>query len=332
VFRLAYNTNGLAHHRIVEALELLADFGYEGASITPDVGELDLYRPDRALLSDVRACAEERGLALTVETGARFLLDPRRKHHPTLLDADPAQRAKRVDMLCRSIDLCGDLGAELVSLWSGAAPKSSNESEVHGDLPQEIGPQVDTRDTASAGVDPRMDSRASARAGGDRHVTSRTDPALESLWDRLCTGLAIVIDHADSSGVRVAFEPEPGMFIERPSGFAELVARLGARGRRLGLCLDVGHLLVTRDLPVERVVRAHAREIVHVHLDDIRDGVHEHLMFGRGNLDLRAVLRSLIDVGYTGLAAVELSRDSHRGAQAAEEALSHLRRALVDTT
>jgi sugar phosphate isomerase/epimerase len=54
-------------------------------------------------------------------------------------------------------------------------------------------------------------------------------------------------------------------------------------------------------------------------------------MFGRGDLELRDVLRSLIDAGYAGMAAVELSRDSHRGAQAAEEALEHLRQAMLDT-
>jgi sugar phosphate isomerase/epimerase len=295
VFRLAYNTNGLAHHRILDALDLLAELGYEGVSITPDVGELDLYRLDRALVGEVRARAAEHGLALTIETGARYLLDPRRKHHPTLLDEDPRARSQRVDMLRRSIDLAVDLGADLVSLWSGAAPLSRDGASIHAD-----------------------DARAAQRA----------EHELESSWSRLCDGLVIVLDHAQATGVRVAFEPEPGMFIERPCGYAELVARLGSQGRRLGLCLDVGHLLVTRDLPVEDVVRRHASELAHVHLDDIHGSVHEHLMFGRGELDLRAALRSLIEVGYRGLAAVELSRDSHRGAQTAAEALSHVRRAL----
>jgi hypothetical protein len=39
--RFAYNTNGLAHHRPADALRLLADLGYAGAAVTPDVGALD---------------------------------------------------------------------------------------------------------------------------------------------------------------------------------------------------------------------------------------------------------------------------------------------------
>ena len=69
--------------------------------------------------------------------------------------------------------------------------------------------------------------------------------------------------------------------------------------------------------------------LAQVHLDDIKDGVHEHRMFGTGDLDLPGVLHALIEVGYDGMAAVELSRDAHRGPEAAAEAMEHLRSALV---
>jgi L-ribulose-5-phosphate 3-epimerase len=290
VFRLAYNTNGLAHHRILDSLRMLHELGYAGVAITPDVGQLDPFhlRPDE--VRDVRELAHELDLTLAVETGARFLLDPRRKHHPSLLDDDAAARARRVDFLKRSIDLARDLDADLVSIWSGAAPGGMHGDLVEDEVPHEV----------------------------------------ERLWVRLCESLRPVLAHARERKIELAFEPEPGMFVERPSGYLELARRLGDADEELGLCLDVGHLLVTGDLPVGSVIREMAPHLVHVHLDDVANGVHEHKMFGQGDLDLVEVLGALADAGYSGMAAVELSRDAHRGAQAAEEALVHLRKALAE--
>lgn len=284
LFRLAYNTNGLPHHRVLDALELLAELGYEGVAITPDAGLLDPYDLRAEEVSAVRLRAEELGLTLTLETGSRFLIDARRKHFPTLLEDASAERERRIDFLRRCVDLAADLDAGVVSLWSGAAPDG-------------------------------------ALAGGDGR-------GAEEAWERLCTGLVRVLDHARGQGVQLAFEPEPGMFVERPAQYEELVRRLGGDGDELGLCLDVGHLLCTGDLPVEDVVRRLANRLVQVHLDDVKDGLHVHRMFGEGDLDLRGALSALLEVGYDGLAAVELSRDGHRGPEAAREAMGHLRVAL----
>ncbi len=56
---------------------------------------------------------------MVVETGARYLLDPWRKHAPTLLHDD---RAIRVDFLRRAVAVGADLGAEAVSFWAGVRP------------------------------------------------------------------------------------------------------------------------------------------------------------------------------------------------------------------
>lgn len=120
--RVFYNTNGLAHHRLDEAIDLVADLGYDGIAITPDVQHLD---PRTATPRDVEAVAghlRRRGLGVSVQTGARYVLDPRRKHRPNLLEADAAGRAVRAEFLVRCLDIARDLGAPVLSFWSGVAP------------------------------------------------------------------------------------------------------------------------------------------------------------------------------------------------------------------
>ena len=43
--RYAYNTNGLANHRLDDALAFLADSGYAGVALTLDHGHLDPFAP-----------------------------------------------------------------------------------------------------------------------------------------------------------------------------------------------------------------------------------------------------------------------------------------------
>jgi sugar phosphate isomerase/epimerase len=285
MYRLGYNTNGLAHHRLDDALALLADTGYEGVALTLDVQHLDPFTATPKEVEEVRRRTEELGLSVAIETGARYVLDRNVKHAPNLLDEETAGRDRRVDFYARAAKIATGLGAEVVSIWAGSPSDGVN---------------------------------------ADSDDSERKD----ALWERLVEGTRKTLAACAESGVTLCFEPEPGMFIERPAGFVELKERLGSDGEELGMTLDVGHLLCTNDLPVGDVIRAHAAHIRHVHLDDIAGGVHEHRMFGEGDLDLPETLRALSEIGFEGMAAVELSRDSHRGAAAAEEAMQHLRSAI----
>jgi sugar phosphate isomerase/epimerase len=58
-------------------------------------------------------------LGVVIETGARFLLDPRHKHEPTLLSPAKEGRARRIEFLQRAIDICVACGGEAVSFWAG---------------------------------------------------------------------------------------------------------------------------------------------------------------------------------------------------------------------
>jgi sugar phosphate isomerase/epimerase len=128
---LGYNTNGLAHHDLLDAIVVLAEIGYRGVAITLDHGALNPY--DERTGKQIDAVAEllaKHKLAVIIETGARFLLDSRSKHEPTLVTADPTGRARRIDFLCRAIDISARVSAGCVSLWSGVVPDGAGVREA----------------------------------------------------------------------------------------------------------------------------------------------------------------------------------------------------------
>ena len=74
---LGYNTNGLAHHELFDAIRLLAEIGYRSVAITIDHTALPPYGSYNAQRRRrLRRLLDELGMRSVIETGARFLLDP----------------------------------------------------------------------------------------------------------------------------------------------------------------------------------------------------------------------------------------------------------------
>jgi D-psicose/D-tagatose/L-ribulose 3-epimerase len=157
MLRFAYNTNGAANHRLQDAVAIIADAGYDGIALTLDIHHIDplsegwIARTE-ALAKDLAA----RRLGCVIETGARFLLDPRRKHEPTLLTPTPEGRAQRVAFLHRAIDIGAILGAEAVSFWAGVPLPGVDLGEAGGWLKEGVGKVLDhaTRRGITAALEP----------------------------------------------------------------------------------------------------------------------------------------------------------------------------------
>lgn len=137
---LGYNTNGFPGHRLDDAVRILADLGYAGVALTPDVHHLDPFRSTPRDVDRFRNLLESKGMWVVIETGARFLLDPRRKHHPALLSREYGMRQ---DFLQRCIDLARDLGAPLISTWSGAGEEGIPEERQIRLLAERLAPVCD---------------------------------------------------------------------------------------------------------------------------------------------------------------------------------------------
>lgn len=93
---------------------------------------LDPFRTQASEIEQVRAHLERRGLGVTLESGARYLLDARKKHFPTLLSRDHA--GVRRQFLVKLMQMARDLGSPLVSIWSGIREKDTPEGDAAFDL------------------------------------------------------------------------------------------------------------------------------------------------------------------------------------------------------
>jgi sugar phosphate isomerase/epimerase len=262
----------MAHHGLPDSIRLLADIGYQSVAITID--HYALAPKDPLLPQEVRrlrTLLDGLKIRSVIETGARYLLDVRKRHEPTLVSADAADRARRVEFYKHAIRCAAELGSDCVSLWSGAVHDGAARDEAIG---------------------------------------------------RLLDGLHRVLDYAAGQGVDVGFEPEPGMLIDTMPHFDQLLERIPSSNLRL--TLDVGHLHCQREFPLVDQIRRRGRRIVNVHLEDMRAGTHEHLLFGEGEIDFPPVLAALDEVGYRGGLHVELSRHSHEAAAVAQRAYDFL--------
>lgn len=268
-FDLGYGTNGLTDHPLETALELLAEQGYTAVALTVGHPHLDPWSPDlSSRLERVRGHLDRLGLAVVIETGTRFLLDPRHKHHPALVHADADLR---LDFMESCISIAAALGARCVSFFSGVLAPG------------------DTRENA---------------------------------WQRLEDRVRILVDTAARSGVILAIEPEPGMVVETVGDALHLRERIG--GGDLRITVDIGHCVVVEPDGVRGALLQAGALLMNVQLDDMPRTSHEHRPFGQGDVDLPLALATLDEMGFEGIAAVELPRHSHDG----PALLAHSMRAL----
>jgi L-ribulose-5-phosphate 3-epimerase len=123
-----YNTNGFAHHKLEEALEIIADCGYRGVALTLDNHHCNPFTAEPADVLRLRQLLEKLKLRVVIETGARYLLNPQRKHYPTLVSIEG--RSIRLEFLRRAVDIAHELNAECVSFWSGAPEPNVPEHQA----------------------------------------------------------------------------------------------------------------------------------------------------------------------------------------------------------
>ena len=262
-----YNTNGFAHHKIEDALQILAELGYRSIAFTLDYNTVEPFAANAiARARELGKMAQDLGLNLVIETGARFLLDPRRKHQPTLLSKQALDRKKRADFLLRCAELGLAMGSNTLSFWSGKPDFEAAE---------------------------------------------------DAYWQLLIEQCIEISKQVENSGMKIAFEPEPGMFIDTMDKFEQLHKAI--LHSKFGLTLDIGHLECMNEMPLLPHLEKWSSVLWNIHLEDMRQGVHDHLPPGEGLIDFGKVFEGLNKIKYEGGLHWELSRHSHDAIETARK-------------
>ena len=128
---------------------------------------------------------------------------------------------------------------------------------------------------------------------------------------------------AESAGVKILIEPEPGLLIENSSQFLSFIKDVSTDHVRLNF--DIGHFYCVREEPEDLIYRL-ADYIEHFHIEDISaDRVHQHLIPGHGAIDFGSVFKAIEGVGYRGFVTVELYPYQEDPVSAAKAAFEYLR-------
>ena len=162
-------------------------------------------------------------------------------------------------------------------------------------------------------------------------IWSGTKPpgiSFNAATQRLVQNLAPILDYAEECGIDIGFEPEPGMLIDNTGRFERLVHLIDSP--RLGMTLDIGHLFCLSEVPIANYIEKWADRLVNVHIEDMKAGVHEHLLFGTGQIYFPPVVESLKAAGYRGGVNIELSRHSHNAAEVVKQSYDFLAPIISD--
>ncbi len=119
MIRLSYSTSGLTQLPFLDAIDAVAESGYDGIELGFHRHRFNPFDLDDAFLERVGQRLDERRLApACVATASHFFM-PSRPHEPSLLTLDAAGRKRRIDLIKRGIRVARRLGVKLVTFGSG---------------------------------------------------------------------------------------------------------------------------------------------------------------------------------------------------------------------
>lgn len=175
-------------------------------------------------------------------------------------------------------------------------------------------PEVDTELDAyvAAGAEVLV---LAANTGLDGYDATRPEMREEN-WQAMANNLGRISERAKERGVMAVIHPHAGTMVETWADVEEVLTRT-----TIPFCLDTGHMWIGGTDPVA-FAKDHGDRVGHVHFKDVKlaiaqrvrdgalsyyDAVKEGLYtpLGQGDVDVTAIIGSLLNQGYTGWFVLE---------------------------
>jgi sugar phosphate isomerase/epimerase len=140
-------------------------------------------------------------------------------------------------------------------------------------------------------------------------------------WQRMLARTRALVEVATENGVVLAEEFEPGFIVGSSAELVRLFEEIPSP--HLAANLDLGHAFLCDPNPMLSIHQLGGK-IVHGHVENMRTGVHEHLLPWEGDMQLYAYLAALQRAGFTGGLALDLYKHDYEAVAA--ESLQYLRK------
>jgi sugar phosphate isomerase/epimerase len=122
-------------------------------------------------------------------------------------------------------------------------------------------------------------------------------------WQRMLIRTRALVQLAEDCSVVLAQEFEPGFIVGSTQDLLRLFVEIPSPN--LAANLDLGHVFLCDPDPLASI-RQLGSKIVHGHVENMRYGIHNHLLPQEGDMDLKLYLNELENVGFTGALALDL--------------------------
>ncbi len=154
---------------------------------------------------------------------------------------------------------------------------------------------------------PRYYEIANPKPGQKYHIDIAEGFDWDRVWDAYVETTKACLARAKAHGMKFSIEQHTHCLVPDAASFLRLWDQI--RDDDLGYNIDVGWTLLQREYPPVAIHKV-GRHLMNVHMRDIDGLMRRFPAFGRGVMDVEAIITTLRRVGFNGFASIEQDKNT----------------------